>query len=184
MTKIVVTGCIVATLAVVAVRAAQDEPQMPQPQREHQWLEQLVGEWDTEAEMTMGPGQPPQKMKGAESGRMIGGFWAVLENKGEFMGGPFTGILTLGYDPEKKKYIGTWVDSVTSYLWKYEGTVDASGKVLTLETEGPCPEAPGELAKFREVLEIKSKDHKVFTSAMQKDGEWVTIMTIHYHRKK
>ncbi len=98
---------------------------------------------------------------------------------------PMTGVMTLGYDPEKKKYVGTWVDSMTSHLWRYEGTVDAAGKVLTLDTEGPNPAAPGKTAKFKERIEFKSKDHKVFTSSMQgDDGEWVTFMTMNSKRKK
>ena len=188
MTKFVIAGSVAslsALLTMVAVRAAQDEaPEMPKPQKEHEWLQQLVGEWDSEVEMYMDPSQPPTRIKGSESGRMIGGFWAQLENKGEFMGGPFTGILTVGYDPDKKNYVGTWVDSVSSYLWSYEGALDAAGKVLTLETKGPCHEQPGELAKFKEVIELKSKDHKVFSSVREKDGEWVKMMTIHYRRKK
>ena len=37
-----------------------------EPQKEHQWLEQLLGEWTYEAEMQMGPGQPPMKSTGKE----------------------------------------------------------------------------------------------------------------------
>ena len=180
MKKIVVLA---ALLAGVSVHAAQEEFQMPQPQKEHAWLQQIVGEWDAEVEMTMDPTQPPEKSKGIESGRMIGGFWAMLENKGEFMGGPFTGILTLGYDTDKEKYVGTWIDSISGHLWLYEGTVDASGKTLTLETEGPSHDTPGKIVKYRETIEIKSKDHKVFTSMKEKDGKWATGLTINYRRK-
>jgi len=180
MKKMRILGCVAA---MAAAAAAQDAPQMPKPQKEHEWLQQLVGEWDTEGEILTEPGKPPMTTKGSESGRSIGGFWIVCEHKGDFFGTPFTGILTLGYDPQNKKYLGTWVDSVTSYLWKYEGTVDATGKILTLDTEGPGHE-PGKLLKFREVIEVKSKDHKVFTSATEKDGKWLTHLTINCRRKK
>ncbi|HUG89416.1 MAG TPA: DUF1579 domain-containing protein [Planctomycetaceae bacterium] len=183
MNKACVAGFIVL-LAAAAVVRAQEIPEFPKPGKEHQWLGQLVGEWDTEGELFMEPGQPPLKTKGTESVRAIGGFWVLAENKGDFLGQPFTGLLTLGYDAEKKQYVGTWVDSMTGYLWTYEGAVDNAGKVLTLETEGPCPDRPGELSNFKEVLEIKSKDHKVFTSSMQgEDGTWTKMMTINYRRK-
>src|SRR5687768_11690315 len=162
MRKVVRAGFAAALLAVAAVGAAQDAPPVPVPQKEHQWLQQFVGEWTAEGQAFMAPGQPPVKVTGTESVRALGGLWIVAESKSRMMEMPFTGLLTLGYDAEKKKFVGTWVDSVSGYLWTYEGTLDPTGKVLTLETEGPCPQAPGRLSRFREVLEAKGKDYKRF----------------------
>ena len=185
MAKSTVAGLVAALVLGAAVLQAQDLPKPPPPEKEHEWLKQLVGEWDTEAEATMGPGQPPMKCKGTESTRAVGGFWVISENKGTVMDQPMTGIMTLGYDPQKKKYVGTWVDSMINHLWRYEGTLDASGKILTLEAEGPNPMAPGTTARFRDSIEVKSKDHKVLRSAMQgPDGKWVTFMTGNHRRKK
>lgn len=56
--------------------------------------------------------------------------------------------------------------------------------MLTLEGEGLCPSAPGKMVKFKDTMELKTKDHRVFTSTMQDEsGKWVTGMTIHYRRK-
>jgi hypothetical protein len=41
-------------------------------QQEHQWLQQLVGEWTYETEATMQPSQPPLKCKGSERVRSLG----------------------------------------------------------------------------------------------------------------
>ena len=185
MKSIAAVGFVVALLASAVVGEAQDLPQMPAPQKEHQWLQQLAGEWEAESELFMEPGQPPVKSKGTERVRMLGGFWAMAETSGEFMGTHVAGVLTLGYDPEKGKYVGTWVDSMTSHLWTYEGTVDPSGRTLTLRTEGPCPLAADGRANFREVIELKGKDEKTFTSSVQTDdGQWMTIMKASYRRKK
>jgi len=184
MKFIVAAGALAALVAGAAARAAQDPPKSPVPTKEHEWLKQIVGEWDSEGEITMDPAKPPIKNKGSESGKMIGGFWALIEHKAEFMGTPFNGVLTLGYDPEKKKYVGTWVDSTSGHLWTYTGSVDAAGKMLTLDSEGPTNEGPGKTAKYRETIEIKDKDHKVFTSSVEKDGKWVTPLTVKYQRKK
>jgi len=62
------------------------------------------GSWDSEIEIYMEPGKPPVKSKGLEVARMIGGFWILSEMKSEIAGAPFTGIMMLGYDPEKKKW--------------------------------------------------------------------------------
>ncbi len=180
--RIVVAGCVAALLiGVVAARADETGFQPAQPQKEHEWLRQLVGEWESEVECAVDPAKPPQKTKGTESGRLVGELWVVLENRGEFMGRPFTGVLTLGYDPERKKFIGTWCDSMSTHLWQYEGTLDASGKILTLESEGPCP--TGGQVRVRETIEIEGRDHKVFTSKVEIDGKWQTGMTIQYRRK-
>ena len=160
---------------------------MPEPTKEHAFLQQFAGEWETEAEMTMAPGQPPEKCRGHESSRLLGGFWVVGEMEGQMPGGMGTmqGLILLGYDTDKQKYVGTWVDSTNGHQWEYEGTVDPSGRILTLETEGPCLwKGPGAIARFKEVVEFKSRDHRVFTSSIQNDdGTWTQMVTVNYRRK-
>jgi hypothetical protein len=161
----------------------QEMPEMPQPQKEHEWLRQLEGNWESDMKIHMTPGEPPTESKSNESARMLGGFWIVSEGKGEMMGSPFSSILTIGYDTEKKKYVGTWIDSAMGRLWVYEGTLDESGRILTLGTEGFCP-MRGEHAKFRDIVEMKAPDHKTITSQIQMpDGEWVTMVEIDSRKK-
>lgn len=174
----------VVTLILTGAVHAQAPQQLPAPQKEHEWLKQLEGEWVTEIEAVMAPGQAPVKSKGSEVVRLLGGFWTVGELKADFMGTPVTGITTLGYDQKTKKYIGSWVCSVDGHFWNYEGNVDASGKVLTLNTEGPDMTTPGKMVKMKDVIEIKDKDHKVLTSYMQgADGKWTQFMTMNARRK-
>jgi hypothetical protein len=185
MRKLTIAGFIGTLLAGVVVLNAQDTPEPAAPEKEHEWLKQLIGEWESESEMVMAPGQPPQKAKGTESVRAIGSLWIVADVKSDSpMGVPVTAVLTLGYNPQKKKYIGTWIDSMLNHLWVYEGTLDPTGKILTLDTEGPDMTSPGKTARYRDAIEIKSKDHKVLTSsALGEDGQWTTFMTISYRRK-
>lgn len=171
-----------ALLALLVVSAstlrAQELPNFPAPQKEHEWLKQFVGEWESEAEAAAVPGQPAMKCKGTINSRMLGGFWVVSESKANPMGMQVHAIQTIGYDPLAKKYVGTWVDSMMNHLWKYEGTVDESGKKLTLEAEGPNFMAQGKLGKFRDSYEFKSADEIAVTSSMLgEDGKWVTFMT-------
>jgi hypothetical protein len=92
-------------------------------------------------------------------------------------------MLTLGYDARKGKYVGTWIDSMGGSLWEYEGALDATGKILTLETEGACPTTPDTLTRFREEIELKGPDRRHFTSFMLgDDGQWITAITIDYTR--
>lgn len=160
--------------------------QMPQPTVQHQWLQQMVGQWESKTEAYGEPGQAPSISAGTENITAVGPFWTVNEVKGTMMEHPFTGHFTLGYDAQKQKYQATWVDSMTGRLWQYEGAVDPSGKILTLETEGTCPMmSPGKTTRFREVIELQDADHKVFTSSMlAEDGQWVTMMVSRAQRIK
>ena len=140
-----VLAMVAAVLAVGTATRAQEPPKMPAPQKEHAWLKQFVGEWDTEAEVLMEPGKPPVKMKGTESAKLVGGFWLISELKGECFGVSMTSIITVGYDAQKKKYVGTFICSASDWLCKYEGTV--KGQVLTLETEGRARSTPARPAR-------------------------------------
>jgi hypothetical protein len=132
----------------------------------------------------MEPGEPPETFHGSEIVRSLGGIWVLCEGRGDMPGGGIaTMVLTLGYDPQKKRYVGTWIGSVMTHLWVYEGSLDAAEQVLILESEGP---ADGETStKFKDVIEVKSDDHRVLTSHMLgDDGNWQQFMTTSYRRKK
>ncbi|MBD0336282.1 MAG: DUF1579 domain-containing protein [Cyanobacteria bacterium Co-bin13] len=154
--------------------------------KEHHWLQKFVGEWTYQSEVSMGPDQPPEQATGIEHVRSLDGLWILAEGQGEMPGcGPATTMLTLGYDPEKQHFIGTWVGSMMTYLWVYEGELDASEKVLSLSTEGPDMSGGSQLAKYRDVVEFKSDDHRVLTSHyLGDDGQWHAFMTANYRRKQ
>jgi hypothetical protein len=157
-----------------------------EPQKEHQWLQKLVGEWTCESEAMMEPGKPPERFKGTESVRSLGDIWVLGEGRGEMPGGGMaTTLLTLGYDPLKGRYVGTWVGSMMAYLWVYDGSLDAAEKVLTLNAEGPSFAADGKLAKYQDVITLESDDHRVLTSrVLGDDGKWTEFMAAHYRRRK
>ena len=81
--------------------------------------------------------------------------------------------------------MGTFVGSMMTYLWIYDGELDASERVLTLEADGPSFTDPGAIAKYRDVVEIVSDDHRMLrSSVLGDDGEWHEFMTAHYRRKR
>jgi hypothetical protein len=165
----------------------QQQPSIPkvEPQKEHEWLQRLVGEWTLEGETSTEPGQPAGQW--TENARSLHGLWILIEGQGEMPGcGAATTLMTLGYDPQKKQYLGTWIGSMMTHLWVYgNGTLDAAGKILTLESEGPDMAGEGKMAKYRDVIELRTDDHRVLTSHMLgEDGEWREFCTTHYRRKK
>ncbi len=164
----------------------QSAMKKPEPQKEHQWLSQLLGEWTFEGEASMGPGMPSEKFKGIERVRSIGGLWFLSEGEGAMPdAGAATTLATLGYDPQKKRFVGTFIGSMMTNLWVYDGSLDASEKVLTLDTEGPGMTGDGKIAKYQDVIEIKSDNERTLTSRVQgDDGTWMQIMTMTYRRTR
>jgi hypothetical protein len=155
-------------------------------QNEHHWLQKLVGDWTYETEASMGSDQPLEKATGTESVRSLGGLWVLAEGQGEMPGGgTATTMMTLGYDPQKQRYVGTWVGSMMTYLWVYDGELDANERVLTLNAEGPAMSGEGKMGKYKDVIEFKSDDRRVLTSHfLGDDGQWHHFMTANYQRKQ
>ena len=157
-----------------------------EPQAEHRWLEKLVGEWTYVNESIMEPGQPPIRLEGTDVVRSIGGLWIQREGRGDMPGGGTAKMLfTLGYDPAKGRFVGTFVASVMTYLWIYDGELDASGNVLTLNAEGPGFSGDGAMAKYQDIFEIHDDDsHTLSSQVLGEDGAWNKFMTAHYRRVK
>ena len=155
-----------------------------EPQKEHHWLQQLVGDWTYENECSMGPDQHSAKFTGTESVRSLGGVWVLCEGKGEMPDGcSGISIMTLGYDPAKKRFVGTFIGSMMTYLWVYDGALE--GNVLTLDCEGPSFKGDGKLVKYQDIIEIVSADHRTLRAqTIGDDGKWQKFMTANYRRKK
>lgn len=159
--------------------------QIPEPQAEHLWLHQLVGEWSIESEFIMGPDQPPMKTTGREVVRLLGQLWTIGEGTGDAPEGGCDSIMTLGFDPHTKRFVGTFIASAMTHLWPYNGTLDATGKVLTLNSEGPSFAGDGTMANYQDVIECITHDYRTLRGRVQSaHGSWQTFMTAHYRRKQ
>ncbi len=164
--------CILASSAF----ARADEPQMPKPGPEHEKLKAFEGDWD--AVVKFGN----MEMKGTATYKLgYGGFWLTQHFKSD---GPekFEGRGTTGYDPNKKKYVSTWIDSESPSMMISEGEFDKDGKTYTEVGDGVG--ADGKPQKFKSAVELKDKDEMLMTMYALKDGKEQQIMTITYKRKK
>ncbi len=174
---------LLAFVVLAGTAVAQAPPQQGATEQ-HEWLRKFVGEWDVVSEATVGEGQPAMKAEATMKSTMLGNLWLVNKSETKVGGMTVAGIQTIGYDPEKKKYIGTWVDSMMNHIWHYEGTVDPDGKKITLATDGPSMSGEG-TDKYRDAYEFTSKDTFTSTSSvLTEDGKWVTFMTGKGKRKK
>ncbi len=166
--------------------AEQTATMKVEPQKEHNWLQQLVGNWTYETEAIGESDLPSEKYSGTETVRSLGELWVLAEGQGE-MPCCETAItmMTLGYDPQKKRYVGTWLGSMMTHLWIYDGELDADEKILTLDSEGPAMTEEGKMAKYRDAIEFQNGDRRVLTShVLDDDGQWHHFMTTTYQRQK
>ena len=106
-----------ATALTAAQQTGQQMPPMPKPGPEHAVLKMDVGTWDAVVEVTPAPGAPVQKSKAVEVDTMgCGGLCLITDVKGDMMGMPFEGHGVSTWDPAKKKYVGSWTDSMSTGL--------------------------------------------------------------------
>jgi hypothetical protein len=157
----------------------------PKVTKEHAWLQKLVGDWSGEGTAEMGPGQPPQQWTVDEHVRAIGDVWIQAESRGTMPdGSPSVMQITLGYDPDAQRFRGTFVGSMMTYLWTYDGSLDAEERVLTLDAEGPNMAEPGKMSRYQDIVELVDADERRLSSRIQMpDGSWQQFMTVRYRRK-
>jgi hypothetical protein len=155
-------------------------------QEEHRWLKQLVGTWSYQAEASA-PGEESAKAEGTETVRQLGDLWVLAEGEGRMPDGtPAKSLMTLGYDPTRRRYVGTWIGSMMTHLWVYHGALDASGRVLTLSADGPSMSgSSSSMARYQDIITVESADHRILTArVLGEEGVWTSFMTAHYRRKR
>jgi hypothetical protein len=169
-------------LSLVPVLAVAQMPPQPTPGPEHAILKEDVGTWDASIELVMpgAPATPPSK--GVEVNTMgCNGLCLITDFKGELMGGPFQGHGVSTWDPTKKKYVGSWSDSMAPGLAVTEATYDAAKKTMsgTMDT----PDGNGGTAKLRSAVEY-SAGKRVFSMFMTgPDGKEMPTMRITYTKR-
>jgi uncharacterized protein YndB with AHSA1/START domain len=145
--------------------------------QEHGWLHRLIGEWEYDSECMMPDGQT-MRSTAKETVTTLGGYWVVGQIAGEMPGGgEARSTITMGFDPVSKKFRGTFVGSMMAHMFVYTGTLDADGKRLVLDTEGPAMTGEG-MARYRDIVELVSADERLLLSEVaMPDGSWMRFMT-------
>ncbi|HUQ72816.1 MAG TPA: DUF1579 domain-containing protein [Planctomycetaceae bacterium] len=152
--------------------------EFPKPGKEHKELSELVGTWDAVME-TDG-----QKSKATAVYKSIcGGMWVESDFHGSVGNNEFQGRGLDGYDIVRKKYVGVWIDSMSSAPMHFEGNYEPGTKRLVMTGESLGPD--GKTEKFKNTTETKDKDHFTFKMFMiQPDGKEQLAFTIEYTRRK
>lgn len=155
------------------------------PTAEHKILASEEGTWDAAVKsFDGGPNAEPVSSKGTEVNTLLpGGLWLVSKFEGEFGGMKFEGHGQFGFDPNKKKYIGTWIDSMMPTMSVLEGEYDAKTKTMTYVGEGTGPDGKSKYMQ-RMVATTKADGSRVFTLYMKMDKDEMKLLEITYTKRK
>jgi hypothetical protein len=151
----------------------------------HKKLGAMAGTFNAEVKMWMQPGAPPAGGAGvAENSWALDGRWLEQHFTGNFMGMPFTGVGFTGYDNIKKKYVGTWMDTMTTAMMVSSGTANSDGKSFTFTSTMDDP-MTGKSSPVKEIVTVVDGDHHTLEMwGAAPDGKMFKMMEIAYTRKK
>lgn len=165
-------AAVLTTLLTMSTAQAQEPPK---PGPEHEVLKKLEGTWDT----TMKAGG--MEFKGTVTYKMeVGGLWLVSNLESDLGGQKFFGKGLDSYDTNKKKYVGIWVDSMSTSPMMMEGNYDKAKKSMTMSGEGPGMD--GKPTKYKSVT-VMPDDDTINMQMYMGDGK-EPAFTIVYKRKK
>lgn len=155
------------------------------PQKEHEFLQRIVGDWvmvSSSGHDDYNPDDPEQTF--TENVRSVGGLWIVGEGKGKMPDGtPMSSVITVGFDPDAGHFTGTWIGSMMTKLWVYRGWLETDGKTLTLEAGGPAFDGSGRIEVYHDVLTLHDDNHRSFSgSVKQPDGSFKQFMSSEFRR--
>lgn len=149
----------------------------------HQQLASMEGVWQTKTRCWTESGKPPLESTGTSEQKMLlGGRFLQQVFTGEMMGKPFTGIGITGYDNHTGQYVSTWMDSMGTGIYFFEGTASADGKTITQKSRYDDP-IRGPMT-WRSVTKIMDENNHLFEmTSTDKSGTEEKMMEITYTRK-
>ncbi len=101
------------------------------PAASHTLLARMAGCWDVKSTCWMEPGKPVESSGTSEQKMILDGRFLQQDFSGDMAGSPFSGIGYTGYDNHKGKYVSTWMDTMGTGIYYFEGTVGSDGRTIT-----------------------------------------------------
>ena len=153
------------------------------PGPQHKQMASLAGSWTTKSKSWMDPSQPPMESTGScEQKVLLDGRFLQQECTGEMMGQKFSGFGLMAYDNFTKKYKSTWMDSMGTGLYVFEGTGSDDGKTINMTSSYEDP-IEGTM-NVRTVTKIIDNNNQTFEMyAIGKAGKEVKMFEMTYTRK-
>ena len=184
---------LVAAVAVApATRAAGPDPAMVKtlndamtPGEGQKRLAAMVGNFDVKIRTWVDPSKPPFESNGvAMTSWVLGNRYIQTMLSGFVMGKPYDGIGYAGYDNVEKKYVACYMDSGSTGMEWYTGTMAPDGKSGKLTAT--IADAITGIPTAVEMRLSLTPDGNHLTELWQADkgGKMMKVMELVYTRKK
>ncbi|MBI5191522.1 MAG: DUF1579 domain-containing protein [Nitrospirae bacterium] len=154
------------------------------PGKQHKVLARLEGSWITKTVANVEPGKPPMESTGTCEQKMIlDGHYLQQEYKGDMMGETFSGINVIGFDNHTKRYVSTWIDSMSTAIYYFRGSGSADGRTITQESSYDDPvRGPMLWRSVTRIVDDDTMKYEMFTTL--KGGKETKEMEMTVTRKK
>jgi Protein of unknown function (DUF1579) len=154
------------------------------PGAAHEMLARMEGSWTTRTQSWMEPGKPPMESSGTSGYKMLfDGRYLHQEFHGDMMGTPFSGIGIWGYDNQKKKFVSTWIDSMSTGIFYFEGSGDMENHTITQTCRFEDPvRGPMKLRSVTRIVDDKTHVFEMYGT--DKSDMEQKMMEITYTRKE
>ena len=146
---------------------------MSQTGPQHEFLKSMEGTWVGTGTWTEG-GMTSKYSEELSSKMVFGGRFLQSELKTTIAASPpipemtFAGLVLLGFDNGKQRYVHAMLGEMTTAIGISEGTYDAATKTMTMT--GVEVQEPGKERKYRLVQKFTSADEMLFEMYMTPPG--------------
>lgn len=155
------------------------------PGENHKHLQRYVGDWTYNIKTFAAPSQPAMESTGTMHAEpILGGRYVQAVYKGDFMGQPFEGRSTDGYDNVSKQYVSSWVDNFGTGIMNSTGTCDAGCKVVNMNADMMDPASGKKVATRSTTTWIDDSHFKMEMFTVDSaSGKSVKMMEINAQKK-
>ena len=151
------------------------------PDKEHEFLKKMSGNWKAAVKMWMDPNQPPQESSGTATNELLmDGRFLQCRFDGKTPWGDFSGMSIDGFNRIDKKYQGVWMDSMGTIMMVFAGEADGDVRTMFCDYTNPMT---GKTTTTKGVTTIVSEnEHRYESWADGPDGKTFKNMEIVYSR--
>jgi hypothetical protein len=153
------------------------------PGEPHKLLARMEGSWKTWSRSWCETGKAPEETTGVSEQKLVlGGRFLSQEFTGEMMGSPFSGIGFTGYDNNTGKFVSTWMDTMGTGIYLFEGPVGADALSFTQKCHYNDPlRGPMEWRAVTRVVDDNTLEFEMYGTVI--GGKEEKMVEMKYTRK-